>query len=165
MRIAVALVLVAACTSSGGGGSGTSGQITWDFNGTMYSGTLLHMATLLANADGGNALDIEASDSQDHLLDIGVSPATLASTIALGTYNTAADMPNAVFQYGDGSNGTGTWGAGGDPSLTGSGSVTITWMIATEIKGTFETTLTGSGNDPGTGTATITNGVFDLTFD
>jgi hypothetical protein len=54
--------------------------------------------------------------------------------------------------------GAGTWAT----TASESGSINITTLTATEIKGTFSATMTGSGSDPGSGSGLLTNGVFDL---
>lgn len=46
--------------------------------------------------------------------------------------------------------------------MGGSGSLTITTLTATEIKGTLSATKVATGADAGTGAGMLTNGVFDL---
>jgi hypothetical protein len=159
-----AALLCVACVACKGGGGGTvdapSGSaapsITWTFNGTDYSGTLLANATVMNNGAGGNALGIEAADQDGAvMLAIAAEPATPASTIAIGSFDVGSGEPMSTFQLSVGS--AGAWSADGDDSST-SGTLTITWIIATEIKGTFEATMAGSGS----GVGQLTNGVFDL---
>ncbi|HEY1547271.1 MAG TPA: hypothetical protein VGG28_05605, partial [Kofleriaceae bacterium] len=144
MRVALAMVALAACKSSGGTtvDAPPAATFTFDFNGTPYSGSLIAKATLEPSGPGGNTLAIEASDSLTHMIEI--VPATTQTMIAIDSYDIGATAPYAAIEFNDGS--AGTWSAGGNTSLVGSGDVTITWMIATEIKGTFESTLTGSGS-------------------
>ena len=129
--------------------------ITYDFNGSAYSGTSLATATLKTNTAGGNDLGIQASDADGHMLAIAVEPATPASMIVAGMFVTESAAPLATFEFANGSNGT--WAASG--TVGGSGSITITSVTTTEIAGTFQATLVGAGS---AGPGTITNGAFDL---
>jgi hypothetical protein len=167
------LLVVAWFAVACGGGSGSSGSpsvdasaadgslathhITYMFNGTTYSGSLLATATLQPNGAGGNALGIEASDSNGNVLAIAVQPATPQAKIAIGTFATGSAAPLATFQFSKGS--AGTWAANG---TTGSGSIEITALTATDIEGTFSATMNGSGASPGSGPGTLTSGTFDL---
>jgi hypothetical protein len=89
------------------------------------------------------------------VLAIAVAPATPESTLMAGTYAVASAPPLATFQFSDGT--SGTWMAS---QMGGSGSLIITTLTATEIKGTFSATMVGA--DAGSGAGMLTNGVFDL---
>jgi hypothetical protein len=158
MRVALLLVACVACKGGGGGAAidAPSGpSITWTFNGADYSGTLLANATVMSNGAGGNALGIEAADQDGAvMLAIAAEPATPESTIAIGSFDVGSAEPMSTFQL---SVGSATWAADGDESST-SGTLTITWIIATEVKGTFAATMVGSG----AGVGQLTNGNFDL---
>jgi len=169
----LALWLATSCSGGGGtaltdggttpdGGSPDGGTppthfITYTFNGTTYSGSLLATATLQPNAAGGNALGIVATDNNGDELAIAVEPATPQSMIAAGTYNTGSAAPFAGFQFTMGA--AGTWAANG---TTGSGRIDITSLTANEIAGTFSATMMGAGSNPGSGAGALTNGKFDL---
>jgi len=165
MRSVVFIAALSFLPSCGGGSSnattdgGPSGShsITYDFDGVAYAGSLLATATLMNNNAGGNDLGIEASDLSGHVLAIAVAPATPAATVMTGTYAVQAAPPLATFQFSNGT--SGTWGAS---QTDGSGSLTITTLTGTEIKGTFSATMVATGADGGTGSGMLTNGAFDL---
>jgi hypothetical protein len=166
-----AALLFAACVACKGGGGGGNADapagsgarsITWTFDGSNYSGSLLAGATLMSNGAGGNALGIEASDQGGAVvLAIAVEPATPETMLAAGTYDTGSAAPFSTFQLTVGS--AGTWAANGEENGSNStGTLAITWLAATEIKGTFSATMSGSGDHPGSGIGQLTNGMFDL---
>jgi hypothetical protein len=159
MRLVLALACVVACKTANRpvDAPGTTGNsITYDFNGTSYSGSTLGTATLISSGAGGNDLGLQATDADGHKLVIAVEPATGSDKIAAGTFATNATAPLSTFQFTNGSDGT--FAAGGH--VGGSGSVTITVLTDTEIEGTFQATLVGSGSAQSS--ATIANGVFSL---
>jgi len=138
---------------------GTTGDfITYEFNGSAYSGSSLASATLMANTSGGSVLGVEANDPDGHMLAIAVEPATPSAMIAVGSYATGSAPPLSTFEFTNGSNGT--WAAAGQ--VGGSGSLTVTLLTATVIEGTFEATMVGSAGSQGTGT--LASGMFELSL-
>jgi hypothetical protein len=127
------------------------------FNGTAYAGSSLASATVLPNSAGGNSLGIEAADSSGDVLVIAVQPATPQAKLATGTFVTGSTPPFTTFGFVRGS--AGTWGASG---TTGSGTIEITTLTATDIQGTFSATMSGTGSSPGSGPGALTSGTFDL---
>src|SRR5882672_3866790 len=109
------------------------------------------------NSAGGNSLGIEAADNGGDVLVIAVQPATREAKIATGTFVTGSTPPFATFGFVRGS--AGTWGASG---TTGSGTIEITALTATDIQGTFSATTSGTGSSPGSGPGALTSGKFDL---
>jgi len=161
-RALVVVWLAAACGGSGGRASGDAATaahfITYMFNSTAYAGSSLANATLQPNSAGGNSLGIEAADSGGGgVLVIAVQPATREAKIASGTFVTGSTPPFATFGFVRGS--AGTWEASG---TTGSGTIEITALTATDIQGTFSATMSGSGSSPGSGPGALTSGKFDL---
>lgn len=164
--IGFAFACVAACGSSGGGnhnstdaGSGSGGGhfVTWDFNGTSYSGSMLATATLGSNEAGGDMPSVEAADANGAILALGVVPATPETIAAPGTYTVSptSTAPFAAIQMTLGSD---TWKADGSG---GSGEITITAISTGDFTGTFSGTLVPvDGNANGSGA--LTNGAFDL---
>jgi len=160
-RALVVVWFAAACGGSGGRASGDADTathfITYMFNSTAYAGSSLANATLQPNSAGGNSLGIEAADSGADVLVIAVQPATREAKIATGTFVTGSTPPFATFGFVRGS--AGTWGASG---TTGSGTIEITALTATDIQGTFSATTSGTGSSPGSGPGALTSGKFDL---
>jgi|HubBroStandDraft_6_1064221.scaffolds.fasta_scaffold36717_3 hypothetical protein len=154
--VLIALSLSVSCKATSRPVDGPAAPgITYDFNGSAYSGTSVGTATLMTNNAGGNDLGIQATDLGGHMLAIAVEPATPASMIAAGMFVTESAAPLSTFEFADGSDGT--WAASG--TVGGNGSITITSLTATEIQGTFQATLVGAGS---AGPGAITNGAFDL---
>ena len=165
MKAAIVIALCAVACKGGGSGSTVDGStgsgscaidasslgITWTFNGTVYSGSLLATATLQTDAVGGNSLGIMASDSNGGVLAITASPATAQSQIAQGLYSTSTTTPLATFELTSGGS---TWTATGSG---GSGGINITWLITTEMQAVFSATMVGSD-----GSGALTNGALDL---
>jgi hypothetical protein len=159
-RVLAVVWFAAAC-----GGSGSASVdaptathfITYMFNSTAYAGSSLANATVRPNSAGGNSLGIEAADSGGDVLVIAVQPATPQAKIASGMFVTGSTPPFATFGFVRGS--AGTWEASG---TTGSGTIEITMVTATDIQGTFSATMSGSGSSPGSGPGALTSGKFDL---
>ena len=117
------------------------------FNGTAFNGADV---TGIYN---GNTLGVSAA-TNTRTLSITLSNVTAPGTYALSNTNPLRSMGTSTF------NGT-TVTSTHSSSFTGSsGSVTITSLTATRIKGTFNAVLAPA---PGTtGNMTITNGTFDI---
>jgi hypothetical protein len=160
------LLVTAACGSSGGtatgptpatpvascpGGNGATGSISAQINGVSWVAVCVKSATffngIVSFAGSDNVADVANAQV------IGI--ATQAS--GPGTFPISlANGANGQLTIG----GTQVWEA--NAVLGGSGTITITILTATGTSGTFSFNLIAV--PPATGTKTITNGVFNLTF-
>jgi hypothetical protein len=132
------------------GGSGATGTMSAQINGVSW------VAACIATSRNGNAsVSFGASDNATN--------ATNAQTIAMaapaapGTYpinSAAVNGTNGLLLIG-----AQLWTAN---VIGGSGTVTINTLTAAAVSGTFSFSLVPQA--PATGTKTITNGVFNITF-
>jgi hypothetical protein len=93
-------------------------------------------------------------------VNIGIIIPAVAGTYALGRVG-----PGQVMNVGsasiDANTGDARWEAG---SFSGSGSIVLTSITTTAARGTFTFTLEPASNTAATGTRTVTNGSYNVTF-
>lgn len=128
-----------------GGSNPASGSMTLKANGTDWSATLAVVAS-----NSGGLVTVTGSDSNAHQAQVVVMGSST------GTYNIVAGGSNmGRWTVGTGMNDT--YMANG---ILGSGSITITELTATGVKGTF----TFQGVNSATNTVNITEGKFEASF-
>lgn len=139
--------------------TGTVGALP-DNAGSKVSATIGGAAWNAAGVAGqlslANKLLTVASSNSTRGLGISLSGVTGPGTYALGTSGGAARL---ITITGVASPSTSTWSSLGAGS---SGSVTITSVTATRVKGTFSAVLGPAPGFQTTGTLAVANGVFDL---
>jgi len=147
--LATMVLVLAAC----GKDSTTGPQL--DLNGSMSAridGADWSATTALTVAYSGGILAFAGSDASSATLGIGVIPD------GPGTYPIGINEPtNANLTFGAGK----SWSAA---STGGSGSVTLTAIDAHSATGTFQFTMEPVGTTGATGTHSVTNGAFSVTF-
>ncbi len=150
---AAGTVVLCAC----GGGNGTTGT-----NGggsplsATVAGTAYEFSTEAHGSFGANALVIAGYDAgQAHWLGITVTGVT-----GPGTYSLASS-DGGVAEFESLTQGSAQWVTGYNG---GTGSVTINSVSATGASGTFSFTGAASPGTPATGTISVTNGKFNVTF-
>ena len=146
---ATLLLFGAACGSDTGPSDPTNGTMTARIDGSSWRATVAIAATyqngILAVA-GGDPVS-------------GGTPTVgfAALATAPGTFTIGGTGPaNGLVTVG-----SSTWQAAAG---TGSGSITITAISATGARGTFQFTALPVAGTPASGTRTVTEGVFDVTF-
>jgi hypothetical protein len=166
VRFALPLLLVtAACGSSGStttgptpvsvsscaGGNGATGSISAQINGVAWAAVCVKAATFfngIVSFAGSDNLTNVANAEVIGIATQAAGPGTFPISLSNGT--------NAQLTIGA----TQLWQA--NAVLGGSGTITLTTLTATGTSGTFSFDLIAV--PPGTGTKSITNGVFNLTF-
>jgi Family of unknown function (DUF6252) len=149
--VVVATLLVSVSCSSGSGspnpdgGGGGGRTLSADVDGTAFSATLLATATVV-----GGEVGIIGSDSSGKEIAIAVV------TTTVGTFPIPGSTGASIEYTDQGA----TWES--SESTGGTGTLTITSFTSTEIAGTFSGMLAPQGST--TGTATLTNGLFDLLY-
>jgi hypothetical protein len=137
---------------SGCSGAHASGSMTAQINGTAWTAVCIS-----ASSFTGNVLSLGGSDNATN--------ATVAQIIAMATTATGpGTFPIGPLPITNGANGLLTinaqiWSAS---ATQGSGTITITTLNSTGTSGTFSFNLVAV--PPATGTKTITNGTFNITF-
>jgi hypothetical protein len=170
--LAVLIATVAACgkspssptTITNGSGSGTTqtkcgvivgnkGSVTASVSGSAFTGiTPAGGATRVPNA-----LVLFGQSTDDTTLTISTTDAVGTTTVGEGLINGTSIQ----LQTRSCTQGTGLWTA----SITGgSGTITVTSVTAAGASGTFSGTLLAQPGTGATGTKTITNGQFNVTF-
>jgi hypothetical protein len=143
------------CTIQSAGGVGTlaTGTITATINGASWRGDCIAVNTVNAGIIGIGASDLATGANYQTL--------GFASTRAVGTYTINILSPlNALLLTTI--NGTAaSWTAA---LTTGSGTLTIATSTNNSIAGTFSFVLQPQTGTPASGTKTIANGTFNLTF-
>lgn len=135
----------------GNPGNLPAGTVTARIDGSTWTST-----APVAVAYAGGILAVGASNTQ--LVTIGFAVAASAP----GTYTIGPTSPtNALLTIGTAN--SQTWHAS-SAAQGSSGSITITSLSATGATGTFQFTMVPDGLSGSTGTKTITNGAFNLTF-
>jgi hypothetical protein len=133
-------------------GGTLSGTFTATINGTSFVATCLD--NLLTNA---GIVSFGATNVTQSNLSSFIDVAIAVQATAPGTYQLAKLTPsNAAVSVG----GSQIWQAGG--ASGGTGTVTFTTLTATKLTGTFSFDMVAGPN--ATGTKTVKNGAFDLTF-
>lgn len=148
---------------SGGGivqscaGSGFSGTMTATINGQSFAATCLLLASSSNNIVALGGTDISANNKTTYQ-DISIAiVATAPGTYSLASLASGLPNPNnASYSIG----GSQQWLAGS--GFGGTSSVTITTLTATSVSGTFS--ITFAAGPGGSGTKTLTNGAFNITF-
>ena len=153
MRVATPFLLVAA-VSCGGDNTGPNGQTNGDMT-AKIDGTAFSSVTTLAQRNTTNAGTIIAVSGADaHGTGLGFA----FLDAGVGTYSIGDLTPtNATVLDGTGK----VWTAG---AIGGSGTLTVTALDATHVAGTFAYSAVASAGSGATGTKTVTQGVFDVTF-
>jgi hypothetical protein len=167
VRFALPMLLVtAACGSSSStttgptpvppvsscpGGNGATGSISAQINGVSWAAVCVKAATffngIVSFAGSDNVTNVANAEVIGIATQAG-GPGTFPISLSNGA--------NAQLTIG----GTQLWEA--NAVLGGSGTITLTTLTATGTSGTFSFDLIAV--PPGTGTKSITNGVFNLTF-
>jgi hypothetical protein len=156
-RLATALIVIAfaaGCGSDspagpGGAGGPANGSLTAQIDGTAWTATTI---TPLMPALGSGGLAVMAAGNPDAAIGFGwmdQGPGTYTIPEAVGL------NANLTLTAG------GTWSARNDQ---GSGTVVVTTRTANRIVGTFQFVMPPAPSSNATGTRTITNGAFDVTF-
>ncbi|UPT71539.1 MAG: DUF6252 family protein [Flavobacterium sp. JAD_PAG50586_2] len=161
-HISLALVLavttiLSSCSSdsSGGGGSAAAGTIKAKAGSTNF--TSLTQASY-ASMQGG-MLVIQGSDATGKAIQLVIAGATEAGTYTISDDN-AISVVGSYTEVNLGTFDSTTWAAPYENS--GSvGTITISEITATAVKGTFN--FTGK-NQEGTDTKAVTNGSFNVNF-
>lgn len=168
MLTMVAATLLSSCSgddNGGGGGSAANGTIKAKIAGSNFNGSVASFAMKQSVGAGAYMITLQGSDASGNALQLilnGVDgqPGTFeisqsAGITAVGSYtkiniNTSNPMASTYT----------TWAAPYEGSGV-AGSITISEITDTTIKGTFN--FTGK-NQEGTDTKAVTNGAFNLNF-
>lgn len=149
--------ILSSCSSSdgGGGGSAAAGTLKAKIAGSNYSS--MQAATFATSQSG--MLIVQGSDATGKAIQLMIA----ANTV--GTYEISDDANiSAVASYTEANisnpSASQTWAAPYENSGA-VGSITISEITATNVKGTFN--FTGK-NQTGTGTKAITDGSFNVNF-
>jgi hypothetical protein len=158
------LLAAVACGSSTSPSTGTNGIVS-GCSGGHASGSM----TAQINGAAWTAVCISASSFTGNIVSFGGSDnatnATVAQIISMGTTATGpGTFPIGPLPITNGANGllaigAQVWSAS---AVQGSGSITLTTLSSTGTSGTFSFNLLAIA--PATGTKTITNGAFNITF-
>jgi len=124
----------------------SSGSMSLKVDGTSWNASL---AVQGINANG--VVTVTGSDSDAHQAQV-----ILYGVTEPGTYNVQAGLQHQL-RWTEGLNPQDTYVANG---IIGSGSITVTELTSSKVKGTFQFT----GANTAQGTKTITNGSFEATF-
>jgi hypothetical protein len=138
---------------TGGGGGGVqlpNGSMSATFNGSSWNATVLSATSPVGNS---GILGIGANDAAGR----GIAFALFAS--APGTYNNATSVGmNFIITEG-------LQFFQSSAAVAGtSGTVTLTSITANRVVGTFQCVATATPGTGSSGSRTITNGTFDVTF-
>ncbi len=143
-RVFVMMLLLVACISSCKKNNPVGGSMSLKVDGSKWSASL---AVQAVNTNG--VIMVTGSDASAFQVSINLLNATGPGTFDLG--------PNGVIgDAGRWTEGTNTWVA---DNTVGSGSIVVTDLTATNIKGTFEFTASDGNTNK-----VITEGKFDATF-
>ena len=154
LLLATSMVGAIACSSSkstGPGGSG-NGPISATINGAAWSGSIDAIATRTVSS-GDTIISIGGSNSGETAI-IGLA----FNNVGPGVYGIGAinEPANAIL-----SEGSAAWAA----NITGgSGSITVDTVTASRVTGTFQFSAVPVANSGATGTMTVSNGKFALSF-
>jgi hypothetical protein len=136
-------------------GGTASGTLTATINGASFAATCLDAVSFNGNILGLGGTNISSSNATTFINIAMAVQATGMGTFQIGQ-GTAA---NASMSKG----GSQFWQAGG--ISTGTGMVTITSLSSTSAAGSFSFNMVpGPGASGGSGTISITNGSFNITF-
>jgi hypothetical protein len=162
---AVCLSTLAACGSSpsspSGGNTGTNcsvivgnkGTVTSQVNGSTFSG----IAPTGSATQSQTSLSLFGQDTDNTTISVVTNAAV--GTIAFGAGIVSAGT--IQLQTRSCTAGTGLWVAS---IVGGNGTITVTSLTATGASGTFSGTLVAQAGSGASGTKTITNGQFNVTF-
>jgi hypothetical protein len=146
----VALVALGGCGSSTQPSGPGNGSLTAKLDGSNWNAT-----TIVATYPSG-ILAIAGTDNQGQTIGFAVGPTT-----ATGTFPVAITSGvNASLTVASGSSAQ-SWNA---VQTSGSGSVTLTTITATHAVGTFQFTVVPVPGTGATGSRSITQGSFDVTY-
>lgn len=123
-----------------------NGSISLNYDGTAWSATL---AVQAVNSNG--VINVTGSDSDSHQAAV-----TLLNVTTTGTYECSMTTGN-MLRWTEGLGQSDTYTANG---LLGTGSITVSEISDTHIKGTFSFT----GQNTAGGSRSITNGQFEANF-
>ncbi|HKT78788.1 MAG TPA: hypothetical protein VJP86_01115 [Vicinamibacterales bacterium] len=137
----------ALCSAFGATGIVASGTLTANIDGASFKAVCIVFNTTVGNAFGLGGVDGFTGNFKNFAF--GTDKSVGTHTVGLGSVTNAGLII-----------GTSGWHAN---SATGSGSVTITTLTAHNAVGTFTFSLPAQG-PPATGTKSITNGSFNVTF-
>lgn len=150
--LAVMSVSLTACKKDdngddNGGNLPGTGTMTLKYNGTDWSATLTVQAV---NSNG--VINVTGSDGNAHQASV-----ILYGVSGPGTYALGAGYPQNLCTWTEGTDASQTYSAS---LVLGSGSVTITELSDSKVKGTFEFTAYNTNQE----TRQITEGAFEANF-
>lgn len=146
-------------SSGGGGGSASLGTLKAKVAGSNFTSMT---AATFANkqvAGGTTSIIVQGSDASGKVIQIAV----MGTTVTAGTYQISDSSISAYAYYSEINIATMTsqsWGAPYEGSGV-AGSITISEITDTNVKGTF--TFTGK-NETGSDTKNVTDGAFNVNF-
>ena len=166
--VAIVLILVVAVSGCGSttpsgtlvhscGGGNASGSMSANISGTNFTATCLLTITSTAGIVSVGATNVSGNNATGFIDLTFAVVTTTTGTFSFAASPGAPNPNNAAVSIG----GSQIWQAGAG-TAGASGTVTITTLPANHVAGTFSFTMVAA---PGaTGTKTVSNGKFDITF-
>jgi len=139
------------------GGGNASGTMTANISGTNFTATCLLTITSTAGIVSVGATNVSANNKTDFIDITFAINTTTTGTFSFVGSTSSPNVNNAAVSI----SGSHFWNAGATDTGS-SGTVTLTTLTATRVAGTFSFTMVAGPG--GTGTKTVTNGKFDITF-